>query len=162
MDSWGLHKNRSAATVGTQRAMLCGRLKGSDGGKLKDIKKKPRPSEDDTAAECCPRSLQGETGRESANELWWPLEWSGPALRDAADTEQQWNKGPVDEQLACMPYQRIGLSSIKDINFNLLGTAVTICTTSLNIKWLFALPTLCIWVFRMILTVNSDSFRKRH
>jgi hypothetical protein len=39
---------------------------------------------------------------------------------------------------------------------------VTICTTFFNILKLYILPTQCICVFRMVLTVNSDCFPQQH
>jgi hypothetical protein len=40
--------------------------------------------------------------------------------------------------------------------------SVTICTTRFNTLKLCILPTQCICVFRMVLTINSHSFRKQH
>jgi hypothetical protein len=39
---------------------------------------------------------------------------------------------------------------------------VTICTTRFNTPKLYILPTQCICVFRMVLTINSDCFPKQH
>jgi hypothetical protein len=44
----------------------------------------------------------------------------------------------------------------------LYGIMVNICTTCLNIKENCILPTQCICVFRMILTINSDYFPNQH
>jgi hypothetical protein len=39
---------------------------------------------------------------------------------------------------------------------------IYVCTTCYNIQKLCILPTQCIYVFRMILTINSDYFPKQH
>jgi hypothetical protein len=44
----------------------------------------------------------------------------------------------------------------------LYSPAVTICTTHFNAPELGILPTDCIFVFRMILAINSDCFPKPH
>jgi hypothetical protein len=43
----------------------------------------------------------------------------------------------------------------------LWNTVVIICITYLNIQKLHSLPTQCIYMFRMILTINSDYFLKQ-
>jgi hypothetical protein len=43
-----------------------------------------------------------------------------------------------------------------------LSPVVTICTTLFDTSKLCILPTQCIWVSRMVLTINSDCFPKQH
>jgi hypothetical protein len=39
---------------------------------------------------------------------------------------------------------------------------VTVCTASFNIQTPWILPTQCIYMFHMVLTINNDCFLKRH
>jgi hypothetical protein len=43
-----------------------------------------------------------------------------------------------------------------------ISTVVIICTTCFNTPKLCIMPTQCISVFRMVLTINSDCFPKQH
>jgi hypothetical protein len=43
----------------------------------------------------------------------------------------------------------------------LQSPVVTVCTTFFNTPKLCILPTQCIYVFRMVLTINSDCFPKQ-
>jgi hypothetical protein len=53
-------------------------------------------------------------------------------------------------------------NTCSSIDFSNLNTVVYMCTTYFNTKKPFILPTQCIYVFRMVLTVNSDCFPKQH
>jgi len=44
--------------------------------------------------------------------------------------------------------------------FNLLKTVVTLCTIYYNIKNLYILPTECVHMFKMILTIKINYFLK--
>jgi hypothetical protein len=62
----------------------------------------------------------------------------------------------------CREYRNDPLKSLQSTILGVFNpiksTVVTICTTSL----LCILPTQCICVFRMVLTINSDYFPKQH
>lgn len=45
--------------------------------------------------------------------------------------------------------------------FNLLKTVVTVCTIYYNIQNICILPTECVHMFKMILTINSNYFLKQ-
>jgi hypothetical protein len=62
------------------------------------------------------------------------------------------------------PHQLHHLHSLRvtfKITTTLYSIVVTICATFYNIQKLCILPTQCIYVFRMVLTVNSDCFPKQ-
>jgi hypothetical protein len=42
------------------------------------------------------------------------------------------------------------------------STAVIVCTACFNILKLYILPTECVVVFHMVLTINSEFFPKQH
>jgi hypothetical protein len=47
-------------------------------------------------------------------------------------------------------------------DFNILKPGYSICSTCCNTLKLCILPTQCVCVFRMVLTINSDCFPKQH
>jgi hypothetical protein len=60
------------------------------------------------------------------------------------------------------PQSRTGLCEEVKNSFNLWSLVVNIYTICFNTLKLCILPTECICVFRMVLTINSDCFPKQH
>jgi hypothetical protein len=66
------------------------------------------------------------------------------------------------ESLVNYNYKSGVIAAITEVYTCLKGPVVTICITCVNTLNLPILPTECIYVFRMVLTINSDCFPKQH
>ena len=67
------------------------------------------------------------------------------------------------EQVTCKIHTKLKKKHqhIRFMYFNLLKTVVTVCTIYYNIQNICILPTECVHMFKMILTINSNYFLKQ-
>jgi hypothetical protein len=84
---------------------------------------------------------------------------SVPLARSAPFVRMVWRQCPVLS--SCFPAQ-IHVIGRSNSFLNASSPVVTICTTCFNTLKLCILPTQCVCVFRMILTISSDCFPKQH